>query len=182
MRLNIIHGNRHERLSLLKEQLDSQNIWDYKIWDGEHCVDSVVRSINLSHKKIVQYAKDNDLSEICIAEDDIKFTHPNSFNYFLENKPDSFDMYLGGCYLPEFNPNQTLKSFCALHLYIISERFYDIFLALPEREHLDRAMAGLGVFILCNPMVAVQSNGFSQNTGKEENYDRLIYGYEIYKG
>lgn len=181
MRLNILHGGRPERLQNIHEQMELQGIEDYEIWNGLHDNNSIVRTINISHKQIVEYSQLKGDEMVCILEDDILFTHPNSFAYFMQNLPKSFDVYLGGCYIPHFQNNQ-LISWAGLHLYIVHKNFYETFLSLPEDEHLDRAMAGLGDFHLCNPMVAIQANGFSSNTGKPENYDHLLSGQSLYKG
>lgn len=182
MIVNIIHGRRDERLPRLYNELQDQGITDFKIWEGIHDVRSIVRSINLSHKQIVKYAKDNFIPEICIGEDDVRFTHPNSFNYFLQNKPKEFDIYLSSIYLGEIAADNTVQSFSALHLYIVNERFYDTFLSLPEDEHLDRAMSGKGLFVVCHPFIAEQYDGFSSNTGKEEQYGGLMRGRQMYNG
>ncbi len=43
-------------------------------------------------------------------EDDVRFTNPNSFKYFLENKPKDFDIYLSGIYLGEILEDNSVKS------------------------------------------------------------------------
>lgn len=181
-RLNIICGNRSERMPLLMKELETQGITDYTLWDGVYKYDSVKENINAAHKQIVEYSKIAEFSEVIIAEDDLVFTHPESWKQFLKNIPDRYDIYLGGCYSPVFNPDNTLKSFCGLHLYSIHESFYDTFLSLPKHEHIDRSMEGLGRFILADPMVAVQRNGFSSNTGKDEIYDNLLEGRNLFAG
>ncbi len=181
MRLNILHGGRPERLTNIHEQLEVQGIEDYEIWSGLHDKNSIVRTINISHKQIVEYSQLKGDEMVCIAEDDFLMTHPDSFAYYIKNIPASFDVYLGGCYIPDIR-NGKLVSWAGLHLYTVHKNFYETFLSLPEHEHLDRAMAGLGEFHLCNPMVAIQANGFSSNTGKEENYSHLLNGASLYKG
>ena len=183
MKLNIIHGGRTERYESILEQVAFANIQDYEIWQGLFDKNSVVRSINLSHRQIIEYAKLKGDKIICIAEDDIVFTHPNSYNYFLENIPQSFDIYLGGIYVGDILSNNTVKSFSGFHLYIVHEKFYDTYLSIPEDVHVDRALSNLGDFYVCNPMVAIQKDDiFSSNTGKVENYQHLLKDKAIYKG
>lgn len=179
-RLNIIVGNRSERVPLLMEQLEQNGITNYELWDGIYKYDSAKENINAAHKQIVYYAKIAEFSEVVIAEDDLVFTHPDSWKHFTANDPADYDVYLGGCYSPVFNTDNTLKSFCGLHLYSVHERFYDTFLSLPKHEHIDRSMEGFGRFILADPMVAIQRNGFSSNTGKDENYDQLLNGRKLF--
>lgn len=164
---------------LLKE-LEIQGVVDYELWDGIYKYDSVKENINAAHKQIVEYAKLAEWENVVIAEDDILFTHPESWKRFITTIPDDYDIYLGGCYLPVFNPDGTLKSFCALHLYSVHKRFYDTFLSLPKHEHIDRSMEGLGKFVLADPMVAIQYNGWSSNTGKDETYDSLLDGINLF--
>ena len=179
MVLNVICGNRSERMPKLLNELQIQGL-EYKLWQGIHDVDSVVRSINLSHKQIVQYAKDNDLESICIAEDDIKFTCPTSYKYFLDNKPQKFDLYLGGIYLGDIREDNSVASFTGMHLYIIDKYFYDLFLQTDQNTHIDISLSDMGLYKVCNPFAAIQFNGFSSNTGKDENYDSIISTRELY--
>lgn len=169
----ILHGGHSPRIPILLNELQQQGITEFNIVEGIHDKHSVVRSINLSHKKIVLQALEDGLPEVCIFEDDIKFTAPGAFSHFLTQKPTDFDLYLGGIYLGDIAPDNTTKDFTALHCYIISERFYDTFLSLPEDKHIDTCLKGLGKYVVCNPMIAIQHPGYSANTGKEETYDNL---------
>jgi DNA polymerase III alpha subunit len=107
------------------KQFQEQGILEYRIWDATVLVHSVVESINESHKKIVQYAKEKGLPMVCIMEDDILFTAPDAWQYFLNNMPESFDLYLGCTYVMPVE----LKKVTGFHLYTISEGFYDRFLS-----------------------------------------------------
>jgi len=182
MKLNIIHGKQSKRLPILYKELSEQEITDFEIWQGVHDSNSVVRSINLSHKQIVQNAKDLGLQKVCIAEDDIMFLHPQGYQYFLENEPQTYDMYLGGIYLGDIRKDYTVEYFTGMHLYIIHELFYDTFLSLPEHEHIDRALSGLGLYKVCNKFVAMQHNGVSSNTGKHEVYDKFLNNRQVFNG
>jgi hypothetical protein len=180
MLLNVICGNTAERMPKLINELKTQGL-EYNFWQGIHDVDSVVRSINLSHKQIVQYAKEANLESICIAEDDIQFTCPTSYQYFLKNKPQYFDLYLGGIYLGDIKEDNSVEYFTGMHLYIIHKNFYDTFLEANPNEHIDRALSNLGKYIVCNPFAAIQYNGYSANTGKSENYDSMLLDRKLYQ-
>ncbi len=100
MVLNIIHDSRFfDRYEPLMEELKRQQIGDYKIWEAITDRKTVVESINASHKMIVRWAKENDMEEVLIGEDDLMIPNENGFKYFMDNKPDDYDMYLGGSYL-----------------------------------------------------------------------------------
>jgi hypothetical protein len=181
VKVNIIHGGYSSRIPILQNELFNQEIFDYKIWEGLHDKDSVVTAINKSHKMIVWDALEKGLEEVCIFEDDVKFTDFGAWDYFLQNKPKSFDLYLGGIYLGDILPNNTVKSFTALHCYIIHSKFYATFLSTPDNQHLDRSLDNLGDYHICNPMVAVQYDGWSANTGKDETYDNLLQNRSLFK-
>jgi hypothetical protein len=129
---------------------------------------------------IVEDALEQGLEFTIIFEDDIKFTDIGAWDYFLANKPKSFDLYLGGIYLGDILPDNTVKSFTALHCYIIHCKFYSTFLSTPDNIHIDNSLANLGDYHVCNPMVAIQYGGYSSNTGKDETYDNLLQNRVLY--
>lgn len=182
MRLHIIKGNREERLPRLLKELQTQGITDYELWDGIYLPHSIKASINAAHKQIVEYARLAEWDEVGIAEDDIKFTHPKSWEFFLNNKPNDFDIYLSMIYSGEIDENNQVRKFTGMTMYAVSSRFYDAFLSVPDDDHIDQLLAGKGKFIVCNPFVAVQYDGFSSNTGKNEVYGTLLQGRNIFNG
>lgn len=186
MLFNIIHGGRPERMRLVQAEVEKIGLslfFDCELWEGVHDTTSVVKSINLSHKQIVQDAKENYYPEVVILEDDFKATHSNSLKYYLDNKPKDFDIYLGGIYVGDIQPDNTVHTFSALHFYTIHERFYDAFLSLPDNEHIDRLLGGLGKYVVCNPMPFIQHNGiFSSNSQKIEDYTTMLEKYNLYNG
>jgi hypothetical protein len=179
--IGIIHNSvQTERYETLIRELQGQGIDKYEIFPSVYDWRSVKRGINLAHKSVVEYGKLRGEVETCVMEDDIRFCGGGAFEYFLKNKPDDFDLYLGGIYVGEIQPDNTVKEFCGFHCYIIHERFYDTFLELPLDEHIDNVCKGKGKFVVCNPFIAVQYNGFSAQTGKSENYDSLLEGRRFY--
>lgn len=182
MKLNVICGNRTERMPRLVDELYKQGIKDYELWEGIYLPHSVKASINAAHKQIVKYARLAEWEEVAIAEDDLKFTHPNSWNYFLSQKPKDFDIYLSMIYSGDIDENNCVKKFTGMTLYIVAKRFYDTFLSIPDEEHIDQALANFGKYVVCNPFVAMQYDGFSGNTGKNEQYETLLQGRNIYFG
>lgn len=171
MKLNIINA-RSERTERLIRELQYCGVSDYELWEGVF-KPSIKESINLAHKEIVEYAKLADFPFVVIAEDDIKFSHPQSWKYFLDKMPLEFDMYLGGVFLGQPDENGIVKYFTGMTCYAIARRFYDIFLSTQTDEHIDRALAGKGEYIVCSPFICTQYDGFSSNTGKMEAYEYI---------
>jgi hypothetical protein len=103
----------------------------------------------------------------------MKCSAPGAWDYFLKQKPNDFDIYLGGIFLGYPDENGLLQEFTGMTCYIVSKHFYDIFLSVPEDEHIDHALKGLGKYIVCEPFVVTQWDGHSSNTGKPEVYGDL---------
>jgi hypothetical protein len=171
-KLNIIRGNRTERHERLGREIATQGIL-VELWDGIY-LPSVKASINAAHKQIVQYAKIAEWEQVMIAEDDIRFSAPRAWDYYLYNMPKDFDLYLGGVFLGEPEAG-IVKDFTGMTLYTVHQRYYDTFLAVPDDEHIDRALSAAGgLFRVCEPFVCFQYDGHSTNTGKWESYESLI--------
>jgi len=181
LRLNIIAGNKSERMPRLRKEIEEQAISDYILWDGVY-LPSIKASINAAHKQIVEYAKLAEWPEVCIAEDDIKFSGNGAWDYFLKQKPDDFDIYLGGIFLGGTDQNNIVKDFTGLTMYVVKERFYDTFLSVPADDHIDRLLGGIGKFVVCSPFVVTQYDGISSNTGKMETYGKLQGSRNFYCG
>lgn len=179
--LNIISGKNAERLPRLLKELEGQNITDYELWPSIY-LPSVPASINAAHKQIVEFAYLSQWPYVCIAEDDVKFTHPNSWKYFLSKMPEDFDIYLGGIYIGDLKEDDSLDYFHGLHLYVVHRRYYETFLSVDPNEHIDKAQRGLGRFVVCNPFAAIQYEGYSNNTGKNEEYSMLLRDRKMYNG
>lgn len=162
-------------------ELERQGI-EAKIVTPVYNSESVEKSINLSHKNMVRMAKAQNLPEVCILESDAQFPAPDGWQYFLENKPATFDIYLGGAYgLSGLQPGaRRIISWEGMHCYIIHSRFYDRFLSVPEDQHIDVAMDGLGVYYVCYPFAAIQRPGWSATSKQEVNYNRLLSKEDVY--
>ncbi len=141
---------------------------------------NAVKAISRSHKQIVHFAKQNKLTEILIAEDDIHFTAPGAFEYFLANKPASFDLFLASIYWGKIEANNKVCDFSGLTLYMIHNKFYDTFLTLPEEENIDRVLKNKGDFKVCHPFTAIQHAGLSDNTQAYCDYSDYISKRKLY--
>lgn len=181
MKLNIIVGNRSERLPLLHQELQRQQIPEHEFWDGIY-LPSVKASINAAHRQIVEFALLAGWEQVLIAEDDFVGTHENSFKFFLSNRPKDYDLYLSQVYLGQLDEENVTRDFTGMTLYMVHSRFYETFLSVDPDEHIDRALAGLGRYVVCNPFAFIQRNGWSSNTGKMEVYDPLLRDRKLYGG
>lgn len=181
MKLNIIHlPHRTDRMDLLLEQLRHQGITDYSIWNGIIDTKITARGISQAHKQIVQFAKENQLPEVLISEDDLKFTSKGAFEFFIKNKPGDFDLYLASIYFGEISQDNKVEDFSGLTFYIISRKFYEVFLNVPEHDNIDRLLKKRGKYIVSNPFTVIQHNGFSDNVKTYCNYDEFLTNRRLY--
>jgi hypothetical protein len=173
--LHIIHlRDRTDRWELLQRELQVQQANLFRIWEGIRDPEYPQRGISKAHKQIVAWAKQQHLPQVVVAEDDIWFSAPGALNYFLDHQPTDFDLFLGGIIWGDIKSDNTVADFSGNTLYVAKERFYDTILNLAEDKDMDRAMAGLGKFVVCNPMVACQQSGFSDHHNRHVNFDAVI--------
>lgn len=176
MTLHIINlPHRTDRLLKLREELADQGITDFRIWDGIIHPTSPKTGISQAHKQIIQYALEKELSEILIAEDDVKFTAPGAFAHFMINKPKLYDLYLGGISYGNLKEDKTVEDFAGLLLYMVHERFYRTFLSINEKQHIDRGLRDKGRYIVCDPQPAIEQDGHS------DNWNQYFEGAIFYK-
>lgn len=175
--INVIYDNIHaEDYDRLIKEFEIQKV-EYRFWDAIMVEYKAVEGINASHKMIVRWAKENGLDEVIIAEQDLMFTSPNSWKYFMEQKPREFDIYLSCTY-----GSLEHKMVCGFHLYIIHSGFYERFLNVPDKIHIDTAMDGLkGNYHFCYPFIALQRVGYSANNMAVVDYNKIFKEEDIYK-
>lgn len=180
----ILDARRVEKYEPLMQELKRQQIRKVEIVP---CImiPNIVESISESFKMIIRNAKDAGLKEVCIMEDDVMFPNKNGWNYFLENKPKEFDLYIGGSYLIDNrieykSPITKVPEYVGNHCIIVNESYYDTWLSTDPKKHCDTVHAGLGNFYLCFPMVSLQRPGFSANTQVVVNYNSNIPDGYIY--
>jgi hypothetical protein len=169
-------------MELLQKELNSQNTFiHYRIWDAIEDKQIPFRGISQSHKIVVRYAKKKNLPFVIIAEDDFHFTCADSWQYFLNNMPYDYDLYLSCIYFGTISPaDNTVADFAGNTLYAVHNRYYDTFLGLDEINHLDRAHARKGRFVVCNPFVAKQCESYSDNSRCVQNYTKHLEGRKFY--
>jgi len=183
--INVIHDPRYpEKLKLLAEDFDRKGI-PYCVWPAVFDEPTIEGSINMSHKQIVGYAKQEGLPFIKIAEDDAWFPADDGYKYYLNNVQNlspECDIYLAGTYGPRKHYSPGLieaEQIIGLHCYMIFERYYDIFLATPDEAHIDISQRG-GLYLAVYPFACLQRPGYSSNTKREVNFNTLLKPEDIY--
>src|ERR1700677_1855384 len=96
MIVNVIHDRaRTDRYDLLQKEIETHGL-TVKYWPAvKDPLNRVFVGISQAHKQIIRYAKENKLPSVCIAEDDLYFFAPGAWQYFLDNIPADYDIYLG---------------------------------------------------------------------------------------
>lgn len=186
--LHIIYDDRmFWRYEPLMKELEQSGVKNYHIVPATIDKKTVVENINASFKGIVEWAKSNNLPEVYIAEDDLMFSCKEGWRYYLDNKPEDFDLYIGGNYLVDNRniyepPLVKVNDYVGNHLICINQKYYDTFLSTPNNEHLDGAQKGKGDFYVCFPFPALQRPGKSANNEhRESDYNSVIPERFIYK-
>ena len=169
------------RVNKLMIELSRQNIAVYKLWPSIQAPPDKPRryAISKAHKQIIEWALLEGLPEVTVFEDDIWFPAEDGWQYYQDNKPKEFDLYLGGVYRGEIDENNKIKRFTGMMCYTISEKFYTTFLGVNEMLDIDGAMSGLGDFYVCNPFAAICHDGWSENVGGMMAYNHLLKGREV---
>lgn len=191
--LNILHLiERTDRRNFLLKQMYEYKI-PFKIWYGFKVKGKPFTGISRSHKQIIQFAKNSGMGSVTIAEDDIQFTSPKSWQYYLDNMPEDYDLYLStisGGVVDE--KTGTVSDWSGMILYTVHQRFYDAFLKADEEQNIDRwlsckgldeierVLGRLPVYKICYPIAAICVDGFSDNSNKEVSHDQYFSAYKKY--
>jgi hypothetical protein len=189
MKKLVIHlPEQRERLKTLTYEMNRFYL-DYTICQGIK-MNPGYKGVSESFKKVIR--ENINEERILIFEDDVKFTSNKSIAMFLEcikSLPDDWDILLGGSYWYQEDCNLgnliKVKDFCSLHCVLVRNTAYEHFLSHgDEPKEIDRHLGKLSSedklnAYLCNPMIAVQYNGFSSNRGHNVNYDRLLKDFNI---
>jgi hypothetical protein len=169
------------RVDRMHKEMARQGIEEYRLWPSVQLKDKPTRTgISRAHKSIVEWAGNEGMEEACIFEDDIWFPSTDGYRYFLQNKPEVYDLYLSGVTRGEINENKITTRYTGQFGYFIHERYYDMFLKTDERLDIDGGQAGRGYFHVCNPFAAFCYPGWSENVKGVMDYSHLLIGREIY--
>lgn len=168
--------NDPARTASMAKELDGQedvDKLDITAWPAVMNTNSPQVGISASHRGVIQQAKDLELPEVCILEDDTHFLCRNSLVKFLNTYkllPKATDMLFGGIYDGEIG-----KEFCiyaelegrisGLHCYIIKQKFYDKFLSADPDFNLDFWISTelKPVAYVSWPFLVIQNEGYSYN-------------------
>ncbi len=172
------------RLDKLIKELNSQEITDYSIIDGFYERRNTKKAIHGGHKKIVELARAQEMPNVIIAEDDIVFSSPKSYEYFLSQIPESYDLFCGLIYAGKTENNRVISAASGIMtLYSVHSRFYDFFLSINSDTHIDRELSATALqheYYLCNPMVVYQRGGFSHNLNRIMFYHEYLRDIKLY--
>jgi hypothetical protein len=183
MRKVVIYNDyRPEKYDLFMTEFERQKI-EVSIFN---CIQNqnhnIVEKISESFKSVIREAKKRGDEEIAIFEDDIMFPNEKGWEYFLKNKPDDYDIYIGGSYMIDNRieykpPIVKVPTYVGNQCIIVNERYYDTWLNTDSKEHCDSVHKD-GLFYLCFPMIALQRPGWSANhsngTNQIVNYNPYI--------
>ncbi len=170
---NVIHTinlwTREDRKELILKEAVKQGV-GLVFWEGEVVKTNPKLGICRSFKRIVQYAKDNNLERVAIAEDDMQFfgETPGAWKYFVDTIPDDYDLYLSGYYACDLvEGNRIMAPFSGMTLLFVHQRFYDFFLTgISDDCHIDRELGKHAAdykILFCDQVVAEQTGSRSDN-------------------
>lgn len=182
-----------KRLESFLQQASEQGFIPQR-WEGEYVQKNPKEGINRSHRKIVLWAKENNLERVFIAEDDLIATCPTSWQYFLEclNSCPSYDCFFAITYTcNKQDGNRILGDFSGgTSLWCCHNRFYDTFINLssgdtkqPDNYHVDRRLGSISKdyeMYVCPEIPFIQSGGFSNNLNRFMEYSNYLIGKKIY--
>jgi len=174
MIINVINLlKREKRKFSLIRHLDEMNCL-HKFWAGVEDDPLPFVNISRSHKQIIRDAKLHNYDYVFIAEDDLRFSSKRSLDYFLQNMPDSFDLYFGMIYTGNIEDGRIVHGFSGMQFYCASKKFYDTFLSIPENKHID---VWLGQhcheyeLYCCDPFICYGESGYSDNFRRQWTFD-----------
>lgn len=175
-------SRRPEKYDPLMETLKRQGITDYTIWPAL-IQNTVIESINASHKMIIKDAKDRGLEMVAIFEEDVCFPAADGWKHFLEGIPVwPWDIYLAGTYGLDRPVRNPIACINGLQCYIVHNRFYDTFLAVPDDKHIDVALDNLGLYYVEYPFIALQRKGWSSNSKAFSDKNAELKEEDVYGG
>lgn len=172
---------REERVLSICHQSKEQK-FSVRFWEGVIDTRGGWAGINLSFRKIVEWAKENNLPFVPIGEDDLVFSAPGAWQYYLENMPDEFDIYSGGIYAGQISEGRIMNGWSGNTLITVKDTFYDEFLKISEEalvgsDHLDRRLGRYAFrknFRVCEKSVVFQMQGYSDNHKKMTTHTAFL--------
>lgn len=187
MRANIIHNpQRTEKFLSFTHEAEVQGFL-FDLWPAVFA-ETPAAGICRAHKQIILAAKQTGKPSILVMEDDVRFSAPGAFAYYLSRIPQDYDLYFGGIYFGKVMPDGRVTQFSGTHCYICHERFYDTILSLPEKDHIDVELSVLATepgstirFQVCQPFVCDQRPGWSDSRQEMVDFDSYMKNRTFYK-
>lgn len=183
----MIQRSREERvLSIVKQS--KEHGFACRFWEGVINKHGGV-GITQAFKKIVRWAKENNLPMVPIGEDDLQFSAPGAWQYYLDNMPEDFDIYSGGIYSGQLEGNRIVNGYSGNTLITIKNHFYDFILSANEDPkglglgHLDRWLGCFAFekkYIVSMPYVVLQSEGYSDNLRRETRHSSYLENMPLF--
>lgn len=194
----VIHNDqRAERVENIKKEFAKCGITTFGIQKSIFA-STPKAGISQAHRSVVAKAKEQNWAFVIIMEDDVRFTHPDSFNKFMAQImicPEEVDILMAGLYTTTQFLDTPLKQFkevadvSGFHCYCVFQKAYDRFLEAPDTYHIDKWATGKTLGKLktyCSyPFLAIQQDGFySDNKKQVKDYSHLIKNkkYELFEG
>jgi GR25 family glycosyltransferase involved in LPS biosynthesis len=154
-----------------------------------------------SHLKIIQEAKDRNLKNILIFEDDVKFVTVDDIHLVIDSTLKQLNdlnwnmFYFGASIHPELGiiekvSNNILKTNFAYttHAYAVNSNVFDYILteSLNNNSSIDvfyseKVVGDLQNSFVINPMIAIQNIGYSDIIKKEVDYYWFLKFFNILK-
>lgn len=178
----VIKRSREERVLSICKQSKEQG-FAVRFWEGIIDNRGGFAGITLSFKKIVRWAKENNEPMVCIGEDDLIFSAPGAWQYYLDNIPDVFDIYSGGIYSGQIEGNRIMNGYSGNTLITVHKSFYDFFLNIPDTDHVDRRLGNYcfeKMYIVCQPYVVFQSQGYSDNHRRQTSHASYLESMKLF--
>lgn len=178
----VIRRSREERVLSVCQQSKEQG-FAVRFHEGIIHPKGGYVGINQSFKKIVRWAKEQKLHMVCIAEDDIIFSAPGAWQYYLDQMPEEFDIYSGGIYSGHVVGNRIMNGYSGNTLITVHKRFYDFFLSLTDEDHLDRHLGNYAfekLYLLCQPYVVYQFSGYSDNHRRPTSHEVYLEKVKLF--
>lgn len=168
------------------KELADQKIEDYTLWEGTYNPKNIKQCIAEGHHRIIQYAKDNNLESVFFGEDDMRFTSPNSYKYFISQIPKSYDLFFSIIYAGKIENNRVMNGFSGgFTLLNMHNRFYQTFLDMPTTEHVDRYCGNFChqyEYYVVPEYCAEQRGGMSHQLKRSMFYDAYLRDKTAYNG
>lgn len=178
----VIKRSREDRVLSICKQSKEQGC-AIRFWEGIIDPKGGYLGINKSFKRIVRWAKEQNLPMVCIGEDDLQFSAPGAWQYYLDQMPSEFDIYSGGIYSGQIEGNRIMNGWSGNTLITVHSSFYDFFLDVIDNDHLDRRLGNYcfeKMYLVCHPFVVFQSQGYSDNHHRATSHASFLDNMKLF--